>query len=135
MSIAPKWQPELRHVGYHLVIETDGALRAGRPLQEGGAHVAGHNHNSIGVCMIGTDKFTEAQWRTLFAVALFVTHPGNDLDGLNVSSVVGHRDLSPDLDGDGEVEPHEWLKTCPGFSVSDWLTNGCQPLADHLLEG
>jgi N-acetylmuramoyl-L-alanine amidase len=31
--------------------------------------------------------------------------------------VVGHRDLSPDLDKDGLVEPHEWMKQCPCFDA------------------
>lgn len=35
------------------------------------------------------------------------------------AKVCGHRDLSPDLDGDGCVEPHEWIKQCPCFEVRD----------------
>jgi N-acetyl-anhydromuramyl-L-alanine amidase AmpD len=31
--------------------------------------------------------------------------------------IVGHRDLSPDLDKDGVVEPHEWVKLCPCFNA------------------
>lgn len=34
-----------------------------------------------------------------------------------ITQVVGHRDLSPDLDGDGTVEPEEWTKACPCFDV------------------
>ena len=35
--------------------------------------------------------------------------------------VCGHRDLSPDLDGDGEIEPEEWIKACPCFNAEmDW---------------
>jgi hypothetical protein len=30
---------------------------------------------------------------------------------------MGHRDLSPDLDGNGHIEPDEWMKQCPGFDV------------------
>ncbi|MBB4042257.1 hypothetical protein GGR06_000016 [Bacteroides reticulotermitis] len=29
----------------------------------------------------------------------------------------GHRDLSPDLNRNGEVEPEEWIKACPCFDV------------------
>ena len=36
------------------------------------------------------------------------------------AQVVGHRDLSPDKDGDGVVERHEWLKDCPCFDVPAW---------------
>lgn len=35
--------------------------------------------------------------------------------------IVGHRDLSPDLNGDGVIEPREWLKACPSFEVKAWL--------------
>ena len=30
----------------------------------------------------------------------------------------GHRDLSPDLNGNGEIEPEEWIKQCPCFDVA-----------------
>lgn len=32
--------------------------------------------------------------------------------------VCGHRDLSPDRNGDGVVDSSEWLKQCPCFEVS-----------------
>lgn len=35
--------------------------------------------------------------------------------------IVGHRDLSPDLNGNGIIEPDEWLKACPSFDVAAWL--------------
>lgn len=34
-----------------------------------------------------------------------------------IVEVLGHRDTSPDLDGDGIVEPEEWTKMCPCFDV------------------
>jgi hypothetical protein len=30
---------------------------------------------------------------------------------------VGHRDLSPDLNGDGIIQPGEWTKMCPCYDV------------------
>ncbi len=37
------------------------------------------------------------------------------------SRVCGHRDLSPDLNGNGEIEPEEWIKACPCFEVkAEW---------------
>ena len=36
------------------------------------------------------------------------------------ATVLGHRDLSPDRDGDGIVEPHEWRKACPCFDARAW---------------
>ena len=35
--------------------------------------------------------------------------------------ICGHRDLSPDLNGNGEIEPEEWIKACPCFNAeTDW---------------
>lgn len=31
--------------------------------------------------------------------------------------IAGHRDLSPDLDGNGCVDPTEWVKQCPSFNA------------------
>lgn len=33
--------------------------------------------------------------------------------------VCGHRDLSPDLNGNGEIEPEEWVKACPCFDAEE----------------
>lgn len=123
-----KLNPNLASIGYHYVIYTNGAVATGRALEEIGAHVAGHNTHSIGVCCIGTDSYTLAQWATLRAVVegLTKSFPG--------ARVVGHRDLSPDLDGDGTIEPREWTKTCPGFDVAAWLKGGMAPLATNLLD-
>ncbi|MCC8145825.1 MAG: N-acetylmuramoyl-L-alanine amidase [Bacteroidales bacterium] len=40
-------------IGYHYVIYLDGSIHTGRPISEMGAHVAGQNANSIGICYIG----------------------------------------------------------------------------------
>lgn len=42
-----------RCVGYHYVIKLDGTIQQGRPVEEVGAHVSGHNAHSIGICYIG----------------------------------------------------------------------------------
>ena len=33
------------------------------------------------------------------------------------ADVCGHRDLSPDLNGDGKITSNEWTKVCPCFDV------------------
>lgn len=131
-------------VGYHYVIQTNGSVMVGRPEEVIGAHAAvkGHAYNktSIGVCMVGgllpdgtakadSGQFSQAQWDNLrIAVQdLMDRYPG--------SRVVGHRDLSPDLDGDGQVEPHEWIKLCPTFDVSRWLAAGMVPDPAQVLGG
>lgn len=119
--------PDLKHIGYHYVIYTSGGVIAGRGLEEIGAHVKGHNARSVGICVIGTDKFSIAQWESLRGCvnATRKRYPK--------AAVTGHRELSPDIDGDGTVEPAEWLKICPGFSVPEWLGAGMIPLERHLL--
>jgi N-acetyl-anhydromuramyl-L-alanine amidase AmpD len=117
-------------IGYHLVIRRDGRIEAGRHLDEVGAHVAGHNLHSIGVCMVGgldeqgrsaenrPDFFTSQQWESaeLVAKLLHRMYPG--------AQIVGHRDLSPDKNGDGKIAPGEWLKSCPCFDAQNELGKG-----------
>lgn len=105
-------------IGYHYVIKADGTVEVGRDLEEVGAHVAGNNANTIGICMIGTDKFTAAQWQALerLRAELNETFP--------TAGWCGHRDYSPDKNGDGVIDEFEWMKTCPGFDVRRWLRQG-----------
>jgi N-acetyl-anhydromuramyl-L-alanine amidase AmpD len=105
-------------VGYHYVIELDGAVMPGRPLEAVGAHVQGSNLKSIGICMIGTARFADLQWDSLRALLLDLVAQFPEAE------VCGHRDFSPDLDGDGVVEEHEWFKLCPGFDVAAWRLAG-----------
>ena len=42
------------------------------------------------------------------------------LDAYGPLDVCGHRDLSPDRNGDGIITPNEWVKACPGFDVRPW---------------
>lgn len=116
-----------RTIGYHWVVEPDGALVAGRPESAIGAHVEGHNADTIGVCMIGTKRFTSKAWATLATVAknLQRTYPG--------ARLLGHRDFSPDLDHDGKIEPHEWIKLCPNFDVATWVADGFTPKPENVL--
>lgn len=49
-------------VGYHFVITRDGKRHIGRQLNVTGAHCLGQNANSIGICLTGNEKFSEAQF-------------------------------------------------------------------------
>ena len=42
----------------------------------------------------------------------------------NILQVLGHRDTSPDLNGDGVIEPYEYVKACPCFDVKEFLRSG-----------
>jgi len=109
-------------VGYHIVIRRDGTIEFGRPMDKTGAHAYGYNRVSWGICLIGgvdadgkaEDNFTSAQYLSL----------GLIVDALKVrvpdAEVLGHRDLSPDIDGDGVIEKWEWTKECPCFDARQW---------------
>lgn len=110
-------------VGYHYAIRRDGRVEKGRPDNVVGAHVQGHNTGSLGICLVGGVKadgktpeanFTAEQYSALEQLLrrLKIEHPR--------ARICGHRDLSPDRDGDGVVERHEWLKDCPCFDVAVW---------------
>lgn len=118
----------LTSIGYHFVIYTNGAIVTGRHLDEIGAHVQGSNANSLGVCLVGTDAFSSAQWSALatFIKSIATLYPD--------AKISGHRDNSPDLNGDGLVTRTEWLKICPGFDVAKWLKAQMQPELINVWE-
>lgn len=123
-----RFNPSIEAIGYHFVIYTNGAVATGRSQEEIGAHVAGFNQKSIGVCLIGTDRYTRSQWDSLAETVRLLKKRFPD------ARVVGHRDLSPDQNKNGIVEPFEWLKTCPGFDVAAWRRAGMEAPADNILE-
>ena len=45
-----------RDIGYHRVIRKDGSIELGRPDSQGGAHTRGHNLESLGVVLTGTNR-------------------------------------------------------------------------------
>ena len=109
--------------GYHFYIRKNGDIKNTRPLEKPGAHALGYNAHSIGICYEGgldvryrpADTRTEWQKHSLRVLirTLLMDYPG--------CRVCGHRDLSPDLNGDGEIEPEEWIKACPCFNAEmDW---------------
>jgi len=92
-------------VGYHRVINRDGIVEQGRPDYWIGAHVYGHNEESLGVCLVGRTDFTDEQFESLAYVLREWTtrHP--------TAEVVGHRDF-------------EYTdKTCPNFDAKKWWSS------------
>ena len=129
-------------IGYHYVIDLDGNIEQGRPLTMNGAHCEKpgfsgrpYNQHSIGICYIGgleatrdkkgniiaakdakgheipKDTRTDAQKLALQALVANLTmqYP--------ITEIIGHRDASPDLNGDGKISKWEWCKACPCFDV------------------
>lgn len=104
--------PMLTNIGYHYVIYTTGVVRTGRGEREIGAHCKGHNAHSLGVALMGTDKFSAAQWASL------KTNVEGLLTRYPEATVHGHREFA--------------AKDCPGFDVQAWRAGGMAILPGHL---
>lgn len=105
--------------GYHFYIRKSGQRVALRSLELAGAHVTGFNRASIGICYEGgcdnagkaSDTRTPEQKKAIIDLLRELVNIYPDAE------ICGHRDLSPDTDGDGVIEPQEWVKLCPCFDA------------------
>lgn len=99
-------------IGYHYVIDLDGKVEKGRPVEEIGAHCTNHNKYSIGICYIGglakdgktpkdtrTDEQKEALWGLLRE--LLCKYPK--------ATIHGHNEFA--------------AKACPSFDVQETYKN------------
>ena len=80
------------HCGYHYIVRRNGTVERGRPDSEKGAHVAGHNANTIGVCWIGEGTPTSVQYTALTQIvhALSVKY------GVKIDKIQGHCEIAPE---------------------------------------
>lgn len=121
-----KWWKEgmgWKQVGYHKVITKDGIVHTlvdDSVITNG---VAGYNSNAVHVSYCGgidsklktLDNRTDAQKVSLEKVV-------KDWHKLYPDAKIkGHRDFSPDKNGDGKITYDEYIKSCPAFEVSEWL--------------
>ena len=74
-------------------------------------------------------EYTEKQWIALHKLLqkLESEYPS--------ARICGHRDLSPDINGDGTITPNEWIKDCPCFDVWTWLDSDEVVNFNHLYLG
>ena len=124
-----KWHKErgFSCIGYNYVIRLDGTIEQGRPLTMDGAHcnTAGmsgktYNKHSIGIVYVGgLDRDgNPADTRTVAQKAALVDLVYRLLDEYpTIKEVIGHRDASPDKNGNGKIERNEWIKQCPCFDA------------------
>ena len=108
-------------IGYHFLIHIDGTIERGRPWDLPGAHAKGYNSDSIGIAYVGGVDFhgNARDTRTLAQVHALRGIIGALRAMFPMIKVVGHRDLSVDLNGDGVITKGEWMKECPSFNMSD----------------
>lgn len=144
-------------VGYNYVIELDGTVRKGRPLTMAGAHcntagLSGKSYNlhSIGICYVGgvegernaKGQIVEKKDKNGKAIAKDTRTPEQKkalvdlvyhlMDCYPIKEVIGHRDASPDLNGDGFINRYEWIKECPCFDVrSEFPISVCTAKKTH----
>lgn len=106
--------------GYHYVVKPDGNIIIMLDEAEVANGVQGYNANSIHVAWIGgidkqhpngIDNRTGEQKTALFDILtkLKQKYPG--------AEIMGHRDISPDKNNNGVVDPWERIKECPCFDA------------------
>jgi N-acetyl-anhydromuramyl-L-alanine amidase AmpD len=112
-------QRGFKDIGYHYVIYDDGIIVTGRNPAEAGAHVEGHNSDSIGICYTGgldatgkpADTRTESQKSSILSLL-------KTLKKLYPKAIIlGHRDFSKDTNQNGVIDPYERIKECPCFDA------------------
>lgn len=98
-----------KDIGYQYVIRRDGTLELGRDtdrdgssLDEIGAHVAGYNASSVGVCLVGGKGGFNFTFRQLTVLMQLIEDLKEEIP--TIEEVVGHGDLDSG-------------KTCPQFDV------------------
>jgi N-acetyl-anhydromuramyl-L-alanine amidase AmpD len=119
-SIQAGWRAKgWKSPGYHYIIRHDGGITQLLAESQIANGVKGHNAHSIHVSYIGgvdakgkaKDTRSDLQKRTLRITLADIKRRYPHAE------IVGHRDLSPDMDGDGIIEPFEWVKECPSFDA------------------
>ena len=93
-------------IGYHKVIHLDGSVSEGRPESVVGAHVAGHNTNTIGYSYIGgvaADGKTPKDTRTAPQKATMMRLTVEAIAKYHLKKVSGHNQYA--------------AKACPSFDV------------------
>jgi hypothetical protein len=117
----------LKAIGYHYVIDRSGLVLTGRHVDEIPAQAAGFNQKAIGICLVGIDQFSPAQWSSLAHVVTAevariagrngLADRNNPLTKAGAIRLAGERGI--------QIHGHRDLpkvaKTCPGFDVAAWL--------------
>lgn len=108
-----------KNPGYHYLISADGSIHSLLECDKIANGVKGHNADSIHVAYVGgidglckpLDNRTKQQKTAIKALLLHLKHDFPNAE------ILGHRDLSPDLNGNGIVDSWERMKECPCFDV------------------
>lgn len=130
-SIKDHWRNNLgwKQVGYHRLIGNDGTIEKLAPLSEVTNGVAGYNSDSVHICYKGGlvsvkdgkyiygDTRSSEQGEAFYVAIKEVLEELKQYQEIDDITIVGHRDLSKDLNGNGKIESREWVKVCPTFDA------------------
>lgn len=109
-------------IGYHYVIDRNGAVGVGRDESLPGAHASGYNTGSIGICLVGGHGSNENDhFRDHFTAE-------QEIALLNLIEDIKARTPIKQVRGHNEVA----AKACPGFNVKRWLDK--KPAQPSLTE-
>ena len=108
-----------KNPGYHYVVDADGVTHQLLSVEKVSNGVRGFNAHSVNVAYLGgvdangrpVDNRTEAQKIELREL-LQVLHKQ-----FPKAKIMGHRDISPDVNHNGKVDPNERIKECPCFDA------------------
>lgn len=126
-SIQNYWKKVLRwrKPGYHYVVKANGEwvqLAEDNEVTNGVKH---HNAHAIHVAYVGgirkleDGKTVACDTRTMPQRETLKRLVEQQKRRYHEALVLGHRDLSPDLNGNGLTEPWEYIKMCPCFNAID----------------
>ena len=110
-----------RSPGYHIVIMPSGRVERLLPDEQISNGVQGYNSTAINVAYVGgidangkgVDNRTPEQKKSLISVLSELKKKYPD------AKIMGHRDISPDKNGNGIVDPWERIKECPVFDAME----------------
>ena len=101
--------------GYHYVITADGKIHQLLDTEKVSNGVKGYNSVTVNIAytggMDGVDNRTDEQKKCLIILLKLLRKRYPD------AVIQGHRDFSPDLNGNGKIEKNEWIKMCPSFDA------------------
>lgn len=101
--------------GYHYVITADGKIHQLLDTEKVSNGVKGYNSVTVNIAytggMDGVDNRTDEQKKSLVVLLKLLRKRYPD------AVIQGHRDFSPDRNGNGKIEKNEWIKKCPGFDA------------------
>lgn len=101
--------------GYHYVITADGKIHQLLDTEKVSNGVKGYNSVTVNIAytggMDGVDNRTDEQKKSLVVLLKLLHKRYPD------AVIQGHRDFSPDRNGNGKIEKNEWIKKCPGFDA------------------